>query len=643
MSASGQIAVSGQGRGTLKYKIAAALGAAGALMMFFAVRWESVPYRTAAPVEQRADAKYSRLWIDNGGRVVGTRMQGGKLIIERWGGAPWQIELGSEKAPWALSPDLRRIAWISGATLNARSDDGAKLAVSLKSASALAAGAFSDGSFGAALPDGSILRWDAAGKPLEPFRASLNGADKAVIESDYAALGSTESRTLLLYRLEAGNWKLVQQDRAPDPPFELILPAPGVMAELASGILRIGGETRNTPGAVRSASSDMLDIIASGDFDGVLVLPPQREQYRLANARPGSVLATNHSRLAVSGPDGTSVFSLGTENQLTGRGRAMSSVAILLMGLAVLLAFSGLLLGFAQQVLKVKRVKQAHIPLKLSDPPVELAKSVANEECILWAGAGLSAQSGYPARQVFAAMMMQAAAVEEWIPAPAAQKLQRMCSNGKHEEAINELVRTAPEQRSRVIDFIKATYARFAVPSHTHELIMKLAFPSAMTTNYDSLLEQLRDAWVNNVVALSDKPSGKNFVLKLYGNLRVPRTLSVSGEEFGNVVTKAAMALDVAQRFETRTILFVGCSVEGLLADLKHFQIGATPTRTHYAVVGVEGNAWRGQAETLSKRYGIELLVCDAQQISKALPVFLEKLSDEVSRLNQMARAAGSA
>jgi hypothetical protein len=305
------------------------------------------------------------------------------------------------------------------------------------------------------------------------------------------------------------------------------------------------------------------------------------------------------------------------------------------------LACSGLVLAFLQAMFNVKKVdtKRVRIPLRLSDPPVDLVKSMVNEQCVLWAGAGLAAQSGYPARKSFAVMMMQAATVEGWVPAQLAQKLQRMCANEKHEEALNELARTATD-RSKLIEFTRSTYARFAVPSRSHELIGKLPLRSAMTTNYDQLLEQVGDAWDENTITLSDHPSDDNFLLKLYGTLRTPRKLSLSCEEFSKAVPGSVMALCVAQAFETQTLLFVGCSPEGLLADLKLFNIGRTPTRTHYALAGVSGSAWRGQAHQLSKRYGIELLVCDAEQISKALPVFLEKLAEEVGRLNQLARVA---
>src|SRR5262249_16494076 len=148
----------------------------------------------------------------------------------------------------------------------------------------------------------------------------------------------------------------------------------------------------------------------------------------------------------------------------------------------------------------------------------QLIKAVAGGECVLWAGAGLSAQAGFPARSAFASSLLQAASIDGWVPGPVAQKLQAACTRGNVEDAIDELVRESTSNRAQLRPFFRSTYARFAVPSRTHELLAKLAFPAAITTNYDGLLEQMLDRWLSNTVALGQQPSAKNFVLKLYGN-----------------------------------------------------------------------------------------------------------------------------
>ncbi|SRR5579885_1548331 len=160
-----------------------------------------------------------------------------------------------------------------------------------------------------------------------------------------------------------------------------------------------------------------------------------------------------------------------------------------------------------------------------------------------------------------------------------------------------------------------------------------MSFRAAITTNYDQLLEHLRDKWQENTLTLNDPPRKKDFVVKLYGNVREPRTLLLSRTEFDAAMATSSMALTLAQAMETKSILFIGCSIEGLLADLNRFKIGPTPTSTHFALVGVSSPGWTAAAEQLSRRYGIELLACAEDKIGQALPAFLERLAENVKQL----------
>jgi hypothetical protein len=636
MSGSGNFAP-GFGRGAARFKIAALLAVIGIIIMFIAVRFEARPFLKSSPLEQRG-VRYSRVWIDNADQPVGAIVEGGQLTVERWDGSKWATDFGTKEAPaWAISPDFRRIAWIAGGWLHSAADNGTKVAMDLGQREAAAAGALSDGSVTAVFRDGSTARWDETGRSLGTSRTGLNRVDQAVIEGGYMAAASYQTRTVMLYRFETDQWKPVEQASAPDPPFQLLLPAPGVVAELLEGAFHIGDETRNTPGTSQSATAELLDLIATGNFEGVYVLPPKSEHYRLADAEPGSIVAASHTRLVVSGPKGTSLFTLAGESRLSTMGRSLSNISLALIGLAALTALSGLLFDALSRWLggKSKLAKNIRIPGALADPPVELIRAVAYDECVVWAGAGVGAQAGYPLREAFVAMLTQTAAVESWVPPALAQKLQGMCARGKAEEAINELMQRAPEQRGKVVEFIRSTYGRFGVPSRTHELIAKLKFPATVTTNYDLLLEQMRDVWINHTLTLSDPPAGAEFAVKLYGNLRAPRTLLLSRAEFGSAAGTSPMGNFIAQALETRTVLFVGCSTEGLLADLSQFNVGPKPVRTHYAVVGVSGSAWQSHADQLSRRYGIELLVCDAEQMPKALPNFLARLLEEVDRVHK--------
>jgi hypothetical protein len=60
--------------------------------------------------------------------------------------------------------------------------------------------------------------------------------------------------------------------------------------------------------------------------------------------------------------------------------------------------------------------------------------------------------------------------------------------------------------------------------------------------------------------------------------------------------------------FFSRTLLFVGASLEGIESYLKGISFRGSIPHVHYALVSVAGNAWRAKADQLARRYGICVL-----------------------------------
>ncbi len=84
--------------------------------------------------------------------------------------------------------------------------------------------------------------------------------------------------------------------------------------------------------------------------------------------------------------------------------------------------------------------------------------------------------------------------------------------------------------------------------------------------------------------------------------------------------------------------MFVGCSLDGLLADLNELGLPAEPRRKHFALAAVSDSVWEKQAAELTRRFGIEVLVCSADQIHAALPEFLGKLAQELEQVRVVHR-----
>jgi hypothetical protein len=159
-----------------------------------------------------------------------------------------------------------------------------------------------------------------------------------------------------------------------------------------------------------------------------------------------------------------------------------------------------------------------------------------------------------------------------------------------------------------------------------------------ITTNYDGLLDCTGEPWAANVLTpVSSNPEFPDvpFLLKLYGDLLSPQTVLLSQFEFAATAPGSLVSRLSHYGLDSRTLLFVGCSLEGLLTDLSVIGAPKQITRKHFAAVGITSPAWEKQVQELSTFYGIEVLPCTAEAIAESLPVFLESLADEVEKVAQ--------
>jgi len=258
--------------------------------------------------------------------------------------------------------------------------------------------------------------------------------------------------------------------------------------------------------------------------------------------------------------------------------------------------------------------------------------------------------------------LLQLAATEHWADAPLLRTLTEL-SFRDPESALNQLIDSIGVLRQRLVPQYRASFVRSVGLSRSHEWLAKLPLAAAITTNYDGLLEQLGQPWEFDVITLqsgrtletctpetSDHETSKSetrpnettlapFLFKLYGDLEENDTLLFSQAEFHAALAQSASSEILRHALEKNTLLFVGCSLEGLLADLN--ELGPPPElrRTHFAVAGVSSAAWERQAAELTQRFGIEVLVCSADQIHAALPKFLEKLSWHVNQVRGVYRS----
>lgn len=135
-----------------------------------------------------------------------------------------------------------------------------------------------------------------------------------------------------------------------------------------------------------------------------------------------------------------------------------------------------------------------------------------------------------------------------------------------------------------------------------------------LTTNFDNILEQTFESkpvytHLDTESLLEALSARKFFLLKLYGDLERPESVVVSPRQYeDSIVSNLAFSQFMENVFVSRTMFFLGASLEGIEAYLRGIKFRGTLSRQHYALVAVTDSTWRAKAESLKRRYQIEVI-----------------------------------
>lgn len=382
-------------------------------------------------------------------------------------------------------------------------------------------------------------------------------------------------------------------------------------------------------------------VIAGGDFQDVYLLTPGKLPYKIANAPTGvNALAVNSNRIAYAGTDGV-VLSWHTNRRLLNLGGKITAFVFAVI-------FTGIIGLYRYDYMK-RRQEAGFIPpvalpltkdeLPLPDPPDALVKACRAGECVLYAGAGLSAQADFPTWQSFIEELTRWAIFNQFTDARFGGSLLAAINQGQYDSVADNLVSIMRPREQQFNEYLREVFVKKTPLPASLSLLKDLPFTAALTTNFDNLLERaFGDKVLLPVFTPKDSDSLLEclhkrdfFLLKLYGMLERSDTVMIAPAQYDDVVKGN---LQFAQFMETlifsRTLFFVGSSLAGIEAYLKGISLPRQNLRTHYALVAVEGEAWQAKANPLKERYGIEVLPYSPTPGHPQLQSFLEILNQRV-------------
>lgn len=289
--------------------------------------------------------------------------------------------------------------------------------------------------------------------------------------------------------------------------------------------------------------------------------------------------------------------------------------------------------------------------------PDDLVEACVRGDCVLYAGAGLSARAKLPLWRPFITDLLDWSMAQGLVEPEFGRSLHTGLEQGDVDRVADSLVSQVREKKALEVlsDHIRKEFAgaESGNLSDVHRMLPQIGFGAALTTNFDHLLERAFGG-SNRAVSVrlpreveairGDLSQRRFFILKLYGDLDRSESLILSPAQYEEAIQGDRPFADVMQEiFLTRTILFLGCSLQGMDSYLRGLRFQAMSTPRHYAVIGVADQGWRVVADGLSRRYGIQVLPYAAGDDHVPLPQFVGQLQQMAASRSASRGAANAA
>ena len=409
-----------------------------------------------------------------------------------------------------------------------------------------------------------------------------------------------------------------------------------------------GGAPITAPGVVDAlAFLNSGGVLAGGSFRGLYLLRNGQEPHVFAPDVVGTrALAAKDGVVVYGTADGVRVARVTSTRSFNGRGQWLLTLAVTfaLAAIGVVLLPQQARLAADRAVSDVTGGPRFELPLP--DPPTGLVAACLDGDCVVYAGAGLSAQAGYPTWQPFVEDFLKWARETGAVEQGFGESLDAAMQAGQVNTVADALINVVG--RDNVMKRLADAFgAQHRLPD-AHRLLKRIPLCAALTTNFDTLLERTYPEAAERVFTpkdaerLIEQLSRRQFFIgKLYGTLSQPDTVLFGPAEYSETISRnLTFSQFMEGLFVSRTLLFIGSSLGGIETYLSGLTFRGQMTRPHYALVAVTDTGWRAKADLLRRRYGIEVLPYTSGPHFDEIPRFLLRLADEASPT--VAQAAAS-
>jgi predicted ATPase len=267
----------------------------------------------------------------------------------------------------------------------------------------------------------------------------------------------------------------------------------------------------------------------------------------------------------------------------------------------------------------------------------ELIEALARGDAVLFAGAGVGAQSGLPVWRTYVEHLFEVARANALIDDGFARTMREALDRGQYSDVADSIaLRAWPNAAHRqiILADLRSTFDAFnRNPSRVHRALAQIPFRSVLTTNYDSLLDRVfaeRGPILlpQQIERLKELIAKKEFFgLHLYGMPENEESLLLTSLQFSEFLDRnIAFGEALASLYVSSPFFFIGCSFAGVQAYLNTVRLSPSSVQ-HYALIDVSDEPlWKAKADVLKLRYGITVVPTELGPNGSLLRLAVEAL-----------------
>ncbi len=252
--------------------------------------------------------------------------------------------------------------------------------------------------------------------------------------------------------------------------------------------------------------------------------------------------------------------------------------------------------------------------------PSGLLDKIANGNCVMFVGAGLSQGAGLPGWPQTLRQMITWGA-DHGVDVSGRRELERLIKN-------NDLLTVAEEMRERMgkerfREFMSEVFRKPGLqPTPAHMLLPKIPFSAVLTSNYDTLLESTytlhRQGAAPHTFTHADTAelsaalsSNEFYILKVHGTIDRVETVILGEKDYQEIMhASPAYRQHLASLFSTKCVLFLGFGLTDpdlqlLLRGMRSAFEGYTGS--HYALIDSKA-ASAIKRKRFEKDYGVVII-----------------------------------